>query len=1279
MWLPRTGLTLGISMAIALSTTLAGFPARANSVPSAPWVTSVGAVSPRNNFTGWVGMRLQSGPSDILVDALGRWVLSGNSQSHKVRLVLAATGADIASATVTTSGQPAGAFAFTNLPVAVLLRANTTYYLVSQEFTGGDTWYDYNASLVTTTAAAATAAAWATDAAPGVFNVGGGANQSYGVPNLRYTTSGAAPSITEQPQNQTVAAGDTAVFTVSATGSPFTVQWQSRPPGGSFAPIGGATATVLTVPHVAAGATGTEYRAVLTNTSGSVTSTVATLAVNAVPPPSGAAWVTYVTPSVLRNNFSGWVGMRVQGGPSDLTVNALGRWVVSGNSQSHAVRLVLASTGADVATATVNTAGQPAGAFAFANLSTPVTLRADTTYFLVSQEVAGGDAWYEYNAATITTSAASDTGAAWASNTTPGTFYVGGSAGQSYGVPNLRYAVPEASPVITQQPQDQTVLAGGTAVFVAAATGAPVPSVQWESKPRGGSFAPIGGATSGSLTVSGVTLGDSETQYRAVFSNPAGTATTSAAILTVRATPPASGMGFVTSFTPSSLRNNFSGWVGMVVKGGSADISVNALGRWVVSGNSQSHTVRLVLASTGGDVASAVVNTAGQPAGAFAFTPLADAVTLRAGTTYYLLSQEFAGGDTWYEYNTATITTSAASNTAVAWATAAAPGTVHVAGLANQSYGVPNLRYTGFNRPPVAVADGPYLLHENEKLGVAAPGTLANDSDPDGDAITAILVDPPSHGDALLDPDGGFSYLPATNYSGSDSFTYKAHDGTADSAVATVTLTVERVNGAPVITLSGSTASYTEDGSPVAVDSGLTVSDIDDTELDSGVVEIVGGLEPGDKLAFDAGASGITDTNPSLEVLALSGPATVAQWQSVLQSVVFATTSQNPGPSRTVRFLVGDGEATGSSDKLLTVVPVEDDSVIIMSTEFRAYTEDGPPLIVDPALTVADVDDTVLTAAYVLIFDPEPGDTLSFTPGTSGLVDTDPMPDVLWLVGPASVAHWEEVLRTVTFSTTNQNPRSGRDIQFVVEDGMMAAGAVRTIAVVPVNDAPTLTPPDEYVINEDATLEVYWPDGLLAGAFDPEGDPLRPYVVDWPLHGGLAYSTEGSIIYDPMGDYSGHDSFTYVVSDGYLTSSMVTVYITVLAVNDAPRVTLSGSTPSYTADGAPSAVDAGLTVADVDDTELVSGIATISAGGQTGDALAFTPGTSGITDADPAAGSLALTGTATVAQWQAVLRSVVFSTTNPTPGASRTIRFVVNDGSAGSAAVEKTTTLVGSG
>ncbi len=100
-----------------------------------------------------------------------------------------------------------------------------------------------------------------------------------------------------------------------------------------------------------------------------------------------------------------------------------------------------------------------------------------------------------------------------------------------------------------------------------------------------------------------------------------------------------------------------------------------------------------------------------------------------------------------------------------------------------------------YNRAPTAQNDS-YTTYKNTPLNVAAPGVLGNDSDPDGDPLTAVLVSPPSQGSLTLNANGSFTYTPPAGWSGTTTFTYKARDvDGAESNVATVTITVQ--NRAP--------------------------------------------------------------------------------------------------------------------------------------------------------------------------------------------------------------------------------------------------------------------------------------------------------------------------------------------------------------------------------------------------------------------------------------------------------------------------------------------------
>jgi VCBS repeat-containing protein len=93
------------------------------------------------------------------------------------------------------------------------------------------------------------------------------------------------------------------------------------------------------------------------------------------------------------------------------------------------------------------------------------------------------------------------------------------------------------------------------------------------------------------------------------------------------------------------------------------------------------------------------------------------------------------------------------------------------------------------NQAPVGTNDA-YTVAENEALIVPAPGVLANDSDPDADPLTAVLVTGPAHGQLSLAANGSFTYTPDTNFTGLDTFTYQAYDGQDTSDPVTVTITV---------------------------------------------------------------------------------------------------------------------------------------------------------------------------------------------------------------------------------------------------------------------------------------------------------------------------------------------------------------------------------------------------------------------------------------------------------------------------------------------------------
>jgi VCBS repeat-containing protein len=141
------------------------------------------------------------------------------------------------------------------------------------------------------------------------------------------------------------------------------------------------------------------------------------------------------------------------------------------------------------------------------------------------------------------------------------------------------------------------------------------------------------------------------------------------------------------------------------------------------------------------------------------------------------------------------------------------------------------------NSPPVAV-DDTYGTPEDTLLSVSAPGVLSNDTDADLDPLTAIKVTDPAHGILTLNADGSFTYDPEDDWSGVDSFTYKANDTHADSNTANVTVTVAAVNDPPEVTDPGSQSSA--EGDVISLQ--IVATDVDGPALAYSALDLPDGL-----------------------------------------------------------------------------------------------------------------------------------------------------------------------------------------------------------------------------------------------------------------------------------------------------------------------------------------------------------------------------------------------------------------------------------------------------
>src|SRR5215204_6309667 len=147
---------------------------------------------------------------------------------------------------------------------------------------------------------------------------------------------------------------------------------------------------------------------------------------------------------------------------------------------------------------------------------------------------------------------------------------------------------------------------------------------------------------------------------------------------------------------------------------------------------------------------------------------------------------------------------------------------------------------TGQNDAPGAMADSYSVAGDSSLIITAEAGVLANDTDGDRDSLRAILVSGPSQGTLTLNADGSFTYTPGANYIGSDSFAYKANDGTEDSNAAVVTITIGAVNHAPVAVADSGTVGE-KSVLTVSAASGVLVNDTDPDAGDTKTVSAVNG------------------------------------------------------------------------------------------------------------------------------------------------------------------------------------------------------------------------------------------------------------------------------------------------------------------------------------------------------------------------------------------------------------------------------------------------------
>ena len=448
---------------------------------------------------------------------------------------------------------------------------------------------------------------------------------------------------------------------------------------------------------------------------------------------------------------------------------------------------------------------------------------------------------------------------------------------------------------------------------------------------------------------------------------------------------------------------------------------------------------------------------------------------------------------------------------------------------APEAWGEFQIAITPVNDPPIASADS-YETNEDMTLTVAARGVLSNDTDIDSYPLTAVLVSGPAHGAVTLNNNGSFTYTPEANFSGQDSFTYRAVDGGGLSSEATVSLTVWQVNDSIQISAPG--PQTTAEEAPLsfgsATGNAITIIEPESPRLAVSLLLYEGGiltLRSTDGLEFPFPEN----TNNSYCITFIADSP--AEANAALEGLVFTPAVNQTGPvglGITVFDMTPDAPWDEEYAEIaITVTPVNDAPVTVNDSY---TTEAGEPFFATLGggghglgVLMNDQDPDQDTLSAILVDGPSHG-TLSFNPDG-------------------------------TFTYTAEATYSGTDsFTYRALDGALQSElATATITVTPRN-MPPVSAADAYSVDEDGSLTVATP-GMLGNDADPEGLSLSAYLETGALYGSVILFIDGGFTYTPPADYHGQDEFWYRAFDGARYGDPTRVVVTVNPVNDAPVAT----------------------------------------------------------------------------------------------------------------------------
>ncbi len=391
----------------------------------------------------------------------------------------------------------------------------------------------------------------------------------------------------------------------------------------------------------------------------------------------------------------------------------------------------------------------------------------------------------------------------------------------------------------------------------------------------------------------------------------------------------------------------------------------------------------------------------------------------------------------------------------------------------------------GGNTPPIAGNDIVTVAEDSSFSGQVSATDL------NGDILAFELVDGPANGTLTFLADGTFDYTPNADFNGTDSFTYIANDGTVDSNVATISITVTPVDDAPVVTGTVTLAPLAED----------TVRTITAAQLLANVADV-------DTLAAGLSVTGLT---PSSGTVTQTGPGT---WSF--------TPATNDSTAVTFSYQVTDGTTSVANSASLDLTPVNDAPVAAPVT-LAAIAEDSGARVITSAQLLAGVSD--VDSATVTIT------ALTIASGLGTLVNNG---GGTWTYTPAA------------------NDSSSVTFNYTASDGFVAASSTASLDITPVNDAPVAAPVTLTSIAEDSGELVITSAQLLAGVSDIDGPAATITALSIAAGlGTLVNNNNGTWSYTPALNDVNPVTFNYTASDGFIAASS-TASLNITPVNDAP-------------------------------------------------------------------------------------------------------------------------------